>query len=178
MGRAIRAAYVLFLAGVAAGCASGARCPCPAPAPGALPTREVMPMPSPAQTTVAAGTAATVLDDASGISETTLPNGLRLLVRPQPDNPVCACMIWYSVGARDEDVGETGLSHYLEHMQFKGTDKYPKGAIDKVTQKNGGSNNASTRNDCTDAGDMNAEPIDAATYPEPGAPRQRILNKG
>jgi zinc protease len=92
----------------------------------------------------------TVLDEASGISETTLGNGLRLLVKPQPENPVCACMIWYAVGARDEDVGETGLSHYLEHMQFKGTDKYPKGAIDKVTQKNGGSNNASTRNDCTE----------------------------
>lgn len=90
------------------------------------------------------------LDKSSGVSETVFPNGLRLLVKPQPDNPLVTCMIWYAVGSRDEDVGETGLSHYLEHMLFKGTDKYPKGAIDKVTQMNGGSNNASTRNDATE----------------------------
>ena len=92
----------------------------------------------------------TVVDAASGVSETVLANGLRILVKPQPDNPMVTTMIWYAVGSRDEGVGETGLSHYLEHMLFKGTDKYPKGAIDKVTQMNGGSNNASTRNDATD----------------------------
>jgi zinc protease len=90
------------------------------------------------------------LDKASGVSETDFPNGLKLLVKPQPENPVVTCMIWYAVGSRDEGVGETGLSHYLEHMLFKGSDKYPKGAIDKVTQMNGGSNNASTRNDATE----------------------------
>jgi zinc protease len=92
----------------------------------------------------------TTIDQGSGISETTFPNGLRLLVAPRPDDPMVACMIWYGVGSRDEDVGETGLSHYLEHMLFKGTNKYPKGEIDRVTQRNGGANNASTRYDCTE----------------------------
>ena len=58
-------------------------------------------------------------------------------------------MIWYAVGSRDEEVGGTGLSHYLEHMLFKGTEKLPVGSIDRITQANGGSNNASTRNDAT-----------------------------
>jgi len=92
----------------------------------------------------------TVLDRESGISETTWPNGFRLLVLPQADNPMVACAIWYSVGSRDENVGETGLSHYLEHMLFKGSKKYPKGEIDKLTQLNGGANNASTREDATE----------------------------
>src|SRR5262245_28139825 len=85
----------------------------------------------------------------NGVVETSLQNGMRLLLKSQPDDPLVATMIWYAVGSRDEDVGETGLSHYLEHMLFKGTDRRPKGAIDKETQKNGGSNNASTRNDAT-----------------------------
>jgi zinc protease len=92
----------------------------------------------------------TTTDAKSGISETKFANGLTLLVVPQPENPAVACTIWYSVGSRDEDVGETGLSHYLEHMMFKGTAKYPKGAIDKVTQRNGGSNNATTWYDRTE----------------------------
>ncbi len=92
----------------------------------------------------------TTIDPATGISETVFGNGLTLLVAPQPENPVVSCQIWYRVGARDEDKGETGLSHFLEHMLFKGTDRYKKGDIDKVTQKNGGTNNASTWNDCTE----------------------------
>ncbi|MFI5402186.1 MAG: M16 family metallopeptidase, partial [Planctomycetota bacterium] len=92
----------------------------------------------------------TTIDPATGISETVYGNGLTLLVAPQPGNPVASCQIWYRVGARDEDRGETGLSHFLEHMLFKGTDRYKKGDIDKVTQRNGGTNNASTWNDLTE----------------------------
>jgi len=92
----------------------------------------------------------TTIDPATGISETLYPNGLALLVAPQAQNPVVSCQIWYRVGARDEDRGETGLSHFLEHMLFKGTDRYRKGDIDKITQRNGGTNNASTWNDLTE----------------------------
>ncbi|MBL9087529.1 MAG: insulinase family protein [Planctomycetia bacterium] len=92
----------------------------------------------------------TVVDEASGVSETVLGNGLTILVKPQPDNPMVTCMIWYAVGSRDESVGETGLSHYLEHMLFKGTEKLAPGEIDRLTQRNGGTNNASTRNDATE----------------------------
>lgn len=93
---------------------------------------------------------ATVVDEASGVSETVLGNGLRILVRPQPDNPMVTTMIWYAVGSRDEGVGETGLSHYLEHMLFKGTERLKAGEIDALTQRNGGRNNASTRYDATE----------------------------
>jgi zinc protease len=58
-------------------------------------------------------------------------------------------VVWYRVGSRDERTGETGLSHFLEHMMFKGTDKYRKGEIDLLTSKMGGSNNAFTDTDAT-----------------------------
>jgi zinc protease len=51
-------------------------------------------------------------------------------------------MIWYRVGSRNEELGQTGKSHFLEHMLFKGTDRFKKGAIDLLTLKNGGNNNA------------------------------------
>jgi zinc protease len=58
-------------------------------------------------------------------------------------------MIWYRVGSRDEELGQTGKSHFLEHMLFKGTDHYKKGAIDLITHLNGGANNAFTWLDFT-----------------------------
>jgi zinc protease len=58
-------------------------------------------------------------------------------------------MVWYRVGSRDEELGQTGKSHFLEHMLFKGTDKYGKGEIDLATHLNGGMNNAFTWLDFT-----------------------------
>ena len=58
-------------------------------------------------------------------------------------------MLWYRVGSRDEELGQTGTSHFLEHMLFKGTDRYAKGAIDLTTHLNGGINNAFTWLDFT-----------------------------
>ena len=54
-----------------------------------------------------------------------------------------------AVGSRDERTAETGLSHFLEHMMFKGTERYAKGQIDQVTSLMGGSNNAFTDHDLT-----------------------------
>ena len=65
------------------------------------------------------------------------------------DRPVVSTIIWYRVGSRDEELGQTGKSHFLEHMLFKGTDRYKKGEIDLVTVRNGGSNNAFTWLDFT-----------------------------
>lgn len=65
------------------------------------------------------------------------------------DKPVVATMIWYRVGSRNEELGQTGKSHFLEHMLFKGTDRYKKGEIDLITHLNGGSNNAFTWLDFT-----------------------------
>ncbi|MHC4861043.1 MAG: M16 family metallopeptidase, partial [Planctomycetota bacterium] len=63
--------------------------------------------------------------------------------------PIVSSQIWYGVGSADEGPGETGLAHFLEHLMFKGTDRYAKGEIDRITLKLGGSNNAGTSKDFT-----------------------------
>lgn len=78
-----------------------------------------------------------------------LDNGFRALLVERRTLPVVASVLWYQVGARDERTAETGLSHFLEHMMFKGTDRFPKGEIDLLTSKMGGSNNAFTDSDST-----------------------------
>lgn len=83
------------------------------------------------------------------VHRTVLDNGLRVFIVRAPELPVVSHMIWYTVGSRDERTGETGLSHFLEHMMFKGTDRYPKGSIDATTARLGGSNNAFTDSDTT-----------------------------
>lgn len=78
-----------------------------------------------------------------------LSNGLTVLTKEIHDKPVVATMIWYRVGSRNEELGQTGKSHFLEHMLFKGTDRYKKGEIDLITHLNGGANNAFTWLDFT-----------------------------
>ncbi|MCA8951239.1 MAG: insulinase family protein [Planctomycetes bacterium] len=78
-----------------------------------------------------------------------LDNGFRALLLQRGPLPVVASVLWYAVGARDERSGETGVSHFLEHMMFKGTEHFAKGEIDLLTSKMGGSNNAFTDNDST-----------------------------
>src|SRR5204863_8937830 len=56
-----------------------------------------------------------------GIREETLPNGLRVVFKPIPDAPTVTVMTAYRVGSGDEELTQTGLSHYLEHLMFKGT---------------------------------------------------------
>lgn len=79
----------------------------------------------------------------------TLPNGLRVYLLPIPTSPVVTTMVAYKVGAGDEDKDQTGLSHYLEHLLFKGTEKLKPGDVDRATQRNGGGNNAYTNEDMT-----------------------------
>jgi zinc protease len=84
-----------------------------------------------------------------GIKTETLPNGLKVYLKSIPGSPVVTTMVVYKVGACDEDKDSTGLSHYLEHLLFKGTDKLKPGDIDRMTQRNGGHNNAYTNEDLT-----------------------------
>jgi zinc protease len=58
-------------------------------------------------------------------------------------------MLAYRVGSSDEELTATGLSHYLEHLMFKGTEKLVPGDIDRLTQRAGGRNNAYTNEDFT-----------------------------
>src|SRR5262245_61199788 len=84
-----------------------------------------------------------------GIRTETLPNGLRVYLKPVPGSPLVTTMVAYKVGSSDEDLDHTGLSHYLEHLMFKGTDKIMPGDIDRQTLRNGGANNAYTSEDYT-----------------------------
>lgn len=85
----------------------------------------------------------------ANVKRTRLANGLTVLTKEVHTHPIVATMIWYRVGSRDEELGQTGKSHFLEHMLFKGTDKYRKGDIDLITMQNGGRNNAFTWLDFT-----------------------------
>jgi zinc protease len=60
-----------------------------------------------------------------GITEYALPNGLRVLLFPDPSRPIITVNITYKVGSRHESYGETGMAHLLEHLVFKGTPKHP-----------------------------------------------------
>src|SRR4051812_42562928 len=84
-----------------------------------------------------------------GIRTETLPNGLRVFLKPIPGSPVVTTMTAYKVGSADEELTSTGLSHYLEHLMFKGTDKIMPGDFDRFTFRAGGRNNAYTTEDLT-----------------------------
>ncbi len=84
-----------------------------------------------------------------GVRRTVLDNGLVILTKEVHTSPIVTAMIWYRVGSRNEELGHTGKSHFLEHMLFKGTDRFKKGQIDLITLKNGGGNNAFTSHDFT-----------------------------
>src|SRR5262245_13861171 len=60
-----------------------------------------------------------------GVTEYRLPNGLRVLLFPDPTKQTITVNITYLVGSRHENYGETGMAHLLEHLVFKGTPKHP-----------------------------------------------------
>jgi len=84
-----------------------------------------------------------------GIRVEKLDNGLVVYLKPVAGSPTVTVMTAYKVGSSDEDLTATGLSHYLEHLMFKGTDKLKPGDIDRITLRNGGANNAYTGEDYT-----------------------------
>lgn len=83
------------------------------------------------------------------ITRLILPNGLTVLVKEIHTAPLVSHWIWYRVGARDEVPGSTGISHWVEHMQFKGTPQFPAGVLDKAISREGGFWNAFTNIDWT-----------------------------
>jgi zinc protease len=86
---------------------------------------------------------------AAEVVDTTLDNGLRVIVKPDHRAPVVTTMVWYKVGSSYEHDGITGVSHVLEHMMFKGTERYPAGRFSSIISANGGSQNAFTGRDIT-----------------------------
>ncbi len=83
------------------------------------------------------------------ITKTVFENGLTLLILEKHDVPLVTSTIWYKVGSAYERNGQTGISHFLEHLMFKVTTTYAKGVIDAMTAAYGGYNNAGTIFDYT-----------------------------
>ena len=78
-----------------------------------------------------------------------LPNGVVVISQEHRASDVVAVQLWLRVGGRDEAPEELGLSHYLEHMLFKGTPTRPPGSIDAELEGLGGNSNAFTSYDFT-----------------------------
>ena len=79
----------------------------------------------------------------------TLSNGLKVFLKEIHTAPIISSWLWYRVGSRDEVPGHTGVSHWVEHMQFKGTPKFPASMLDKSISREGGTWNAFTYLDWT-----------------------------
>jgi zinc protease len=85
-----------------------------------------------------------------GVVKKTLSNGLTLIVKPLHSAPVVAVNAWVKVGSVQESGPERGITHFIEHMLFKGTESLKVGELDKLIKRNGGYNNAHTRYESTD----------------------------
>ena len=97
------------------------------------------------------------------ITRVQLPNGLQVLLKEIHTAPLTSLWVWYRVGSRNERPGGTGISHWTEHMQFKGTPRFPPEILDKAVARQGGYRNAFTFLDWTTYFEtMPADKIDLA----------------
>jgi zinc protease len=74
----------------------------------------------------------------------TLDNGLKVLVREEHTAPLASVWCWYKVGSKDERPGLTGVSHWCEHMNFKGTTNIPRDQVKGIIEQFGGTWNGYT----------------------------------
>jgi predicted Zn-dependent peptidase len=82
-------------------------------------------------------------------TDTTLDNGLRVIIVPEHTAPVFSISLTYNTGSRNEKQGRTGFAHLFEHMMFEGSANVGKGEHMLLVQNYGGSLNGSTNNDQT-----------------------------
>lgn len=114
----------------------------------------------------------------SNITEVTLKNGMKVMLKEIHTAPIISSWLWYRVGSRDEPTGKTGISHWTEHMMFKGTKKFPANTLDKSISRDGGQWNASTSRDSTRYYEtMPADKIDLALRIEADRMRNSIFNE-
>lgn len=85
----------------------------------------------------------------STVTKTQLENGMTVLLKEMHHAPVATFMVWYRVGSRNEVPGRTGVSHWVEHMMFKGTPSFPGAAMERMISREGGFWNAFTWLDYT-----------------------------
>ncbi len=86
---------------------------------------------------------------ASAVTKTRLKNGLTVLLKEVHTAPLISWWVWYRVGSRFERAGFTGASHWVEHMLFKGTRRFPGPAAERAISREGGFWNAMTWIDWT-----------------------------
>ncbi|MGY4823062.1 M16 family metallopeptidase [Stutzerimonas chloritidismutans] len=87
--------------------------------------------------------------DSQPTHEFFLDNGLKVIVREDHRAPVVVSQLWYKVGSSYETAGQTGLSHALEHMMFKGSRKLDAGEASRILRELGAEENAFTSDDYT-----------------------------
>lgn len=83
------------------------------------------------------------------VTQVTLKNGMKVMLKEIHTAPIISSWVWYKVGSRDEPTGKTGISHWTEHMMFKGTKKFPANVLDRSISREGGRWNAATSRDST-----------------------------
>ena len=83
-------------------------------------------------------TSSDVLTTIGNVRETTLSNGLKILVQEIHTAPLVSVWCWYRVGSGDEPAGLTGVSHWVEHMNFKGTENIPREEMKGIVERVGG----------------------------------------
>jgi zinc protease len=86
---------------------------------------------------------------ATPVKQFVLDNGLKVLLLENHKSPAVTFQVWYRVGSRNEKDGKSGLSHFLEHMMFKGTPSIKPEEYARIIAKNGGRSNAFTTSDVT-----------------------------
>jgi len=90
-----------------------------------------------------------VTSGSAAVLEHRLDNGMKVIVKQDRRAPIVVSQVWYKVGSSYEYGGLTGISHVLEHMMFKGTEKHPPGEFSRIIAANGGDENAFTGRDYT-----------------------------
>ena len=78
-----------------------------------------------------------------------LKNGAVLVVKHRDDTEAVSLQVWFKVGSIEENYQQKGMAHFLEHMLFNGSEKYPYGEIDKLVEGMGGRMNAGTSKEYT-----------------------------
>jgi zinc protease len=78
------------------------------------------------------------LSETSTVREHVLDNGLRVLVQEVHTAPLATVWCWYRVGSKDERPGLTGVSHWVEHMNFKGSTNIPRDKVKGIIEQYGG----------------------------------------
>lgn len=85
----------------------------------------------------------------SNVTRHVLNNGMVVLLKEVHSAPIISWWVLYRIGSRNERTGTTGISHWVEHMMFKGTEQFPAGYLDKAIDRVGGQWNAQTFLDYT-----------------------------